>query len=147
MKTLKLTILTLMLALVNASFADEGSSDKRQAVHLDDEERTRVLEEMRTFLSTLQKITQGVVDNDMPAASKAAKTMGQDASGGVSLSLIFKLPFNFKMLAADTHQKFDQIALDADSLADRDHTLEQVAVLMQNCVACHAIYRIELEED
>ena len=94
----------------------------------------------------MQKITQGVATNDMQLVETAAKTMGQDASGGVSLSLIFKLPLSFKLYAADTHQKFDQIALDAGSLADRDHTLEQVSVLMQNCVACHAMYRIEKED-
>ena len=146
MKIIKQTLLLLTFILLPLAHASEENVDKRIAVYLDQDERHIVLAEMRTFLSTLQKITQGVATNDMKLAETAAKTMGQDASGGVSLSLIFKLPLSFKLLAADTHQKFDQIALDAGSLADRDHTLEQVAVLMQNCVSCHAMYRIEKED-
>ncbi len=88
----------------------------------------------------LLKITQGLVNKDMGNVAHVAKTMGQDASGGVSLSLIFKLSLSFKLLAADTHQKFDQIALAAGSLADRDHTLEQVAILMKNCMPCYVSY-------
>lgn len=147
MKQLNLITVAALLTLAGVTIADSDSVDKRQTVHLDDEERHIVLTEMRTFLSTIQQITQGIANEDLNKVSSAAKAMGNDASGGVSLSLIFKLPFDFKLLAADTHQKFDQIALDANSLADRDHALEQVAVLMQNCVACHALYRIELEDD
>lgn len=32
--------------------------------------------------------------------------------------------------------------LDAESLGDRDHTLKQLAQLMQKCVACHASYAL-----
>ena len=137
----------LILVVTGMVHSSEDSADKRSTIYLDDEERTIVLEEMRTFLSTLQKITQGIVADDMAQVSHAAKTMGNDASGGVSLSLIFKLPLSFKLLAADTHQKFDEIAIDADSLADKEHALEQISVLMKNCVACHATYRIDLERD
>ena len=136
-----------MFLTTGAVYSSEDSVDKRSTIYLDDEERAVVLEEMRTFLSTLQQITQGIVANDMAQVSHAAKTMGNNASGGVSLSLIFKLPLSFKLLAADTHQKFDEIAIDASSLADKEHALEQVSVLMKNCVSCHATYRIDLEKE
>ena len=146
MKIIKTTTL-LVLIFLNVAIANTGSVDTRQAVYLDEGERATVLAEMRTFLSTLQLITQGVATDDMGLVEHAAKTMGQDASGGVSLSLIFKLPLSFKIFAADTHQKFDQIALDAGSLGGRDHVLEQVSNLMRNCVSCHSMYRIELEKN
>lgn len=146
MKIIKRTLLLLAVIFLPLAHATQEDPDKRTTVYLDAEERNIVLAEMRTFLSTLQQITQGVATDNMQLVETAAKTMGQDASGGVSLSLIFKLPLSFKLFAADTHQQFDQIALDASSLADRDHTLEQVSVLMQNCVACHAMYRIEKED-
>ena len=47
------------------------------------------------------------------------------------------------MLGFDTHRKFDTLALDAEQLGDPDHSLEQLAELMSNCVACHAAYRID----
>jgi len=48
----------------------------------------------------------------------------------------------FKKLGRDTHLKFDALALDADELGDKEHTLEQLSELMKNCVACHAVYKI-----
>jgi len=38
------------------------------------------------------------------------------------------------------------LALDAEQLGDPEQTLEQLSVLTQNCVACHAAYRIDLEQ-
>ncbi|MBT4122980.1 MAG: cytochrome c [Candidatus Ruthia sp.] len=147
MNKIKTMLLVFIILVSSAVFSDESAADKRATIYLDDEERAIVLEEMRTFLSTIQKITQGIVADDMVQVSHAAKTMGNNASAGVSLSLIFKLPLGFKLLAADTHQKFDEIAIDASSFADREHALEQTSVLMKNCVSCHATYRIDLEED
>jgi hypothetical protein len=145
MKKIIISLLICLLALSTKSFAEDA--DKRQAIYLDQEDRATVLEEMRTFLQTTQQIIQGVSTNDMGLAANAAKTMGQGASNGVSFSLILKLPLSFKLLAADTHSKFDQIAVDAESFSGRDHTLEQVSELMKNCVACHSMYRIELEKE
>ena len=56
--------------------------------------------------------------------------------------LIGKLPLEFKQLGFSVHRDFDQIALDAESLGDRDHTLKQLAVLMQKCVVCHASHAL-----
>ncbi|HID48188.1 MAG TPA: hypothetical protein EYP40_00985, partial [Chromatiales bacterium] len=41
--------------------------------------------------------------------------------------------------------QFDQLALDAEQLGDPAHALAQLSTLMQNCVACHAVYRIEVD--
>jgi len=49
----------------------------------------------------------------------------------------------FKKLGCDTHTKFDALALDAEQLGNTKHTLEQLATLMNNCVACHAAYQIQ----
>ena len=147
MKIQKIATLILMSILTGTALSSETITDHRQAIYLDRQERMVVLEEMRAFLSTLQQITQGVVGNDMNQVSSAARKMGSGASNEVSASLVSKLPLSFKTLAADTHEKFDQIALDASSFAEKDHTLEQVVVLMRNCVVCHEMYRIELEED
>jgi hypothetical protein len=53
-----------------------------------------------------------------------------------------KLPLAFKQLGLETHSGFDALALDAEQLGDPAHTLTQLAGLLQNCVACHAAYRI-----
>jgi len=50
----------------------------------------------------------------------------------------------FKQSGSDTHARFDQLALDAEEFGDGGHVLSQLATLLQNCVSCHAAYRIDI---
>lgn len=119
------------------------ATDGRQALLLAPAERDMVLAEMRAFLASVQAIVQGVQEEDMDAVVKAARHVGAAAQGAVPGSLMKKLPLEFKRLGFTTHRQFDQLALDAEQLGDPGHTLEQLAGLMRNCVACHAAYRID----
>lgn len=119
------------------------ASDGRQALVLTEPERDIVLTEMRTFLQSVQQITSGVSNQDMTVVVNAAKTVGAAAQNSVPGSLVKKLPLEFKKLGFDTHQKFDQLALDAEEFGDPAHSLRQLTELMSNCVACHEIYRID----
>jgi len=119
------------------------ASDGRQALLLEPGERDLVLGEMRAFLASVQAIVQGVQAEDMAAVARAARHVGASAQGDVPGSLMKKLPLEFKQLGFDTHRQFDQLALDAEQLGDPGYTLEQLAGLMRNCVACHAAYRID----
>jgi len=122
-----------------------AASDGRTAIYLEQGERDIVLSEMRTFLLSMQKITEGLNKNDMKQVTAAAHRVGMATSGGVPGSLMGKLPIGFKRLGMDTHRKFDQMALDAKDVGDKELVMEQLAELMQNCVACHEIFRFELE--
>jgi len=122
------------------------SEDGRLAVQLTTDERDLVLNEMRTFLDSVQKITHGVAKNDFSAASKAARIVGRAAQQEIPGSLVGKLPLEFKKLGFDTHSKFTQLALDAEQLADTEHTMNQLSELLNNCVACHATYKFEVAE-
>lgn len=64
------------------------------------------------------------------------------AAQRVPASLSAKLPLAFKTLGLSVHQDFDHIALDAESLADHAHTLDQIGRLLGKCVACHGAYQI-----
>jgi len=66
------------------------------------------------------------------------------AQSAVPGTLIGKLPIEFKKLGFDTHLKFDQLALNAEDFGDNNQVLIQLSNLMQNCVACHAAYRIDI---
>jgi len=120
------------------------STDGRNSIHLNEDERDLVLTEMRAFLSSVQKITQGVAEDDMQLVAEYARQVGKAAQGDVPGTLVGKLPLAFKKLGFDTHSKFDQLAMDADDLGDGTHTLTQLSNLMQNCVACHETYRIDI---
>ena len=151
MKRLCIPILLILLGIIAAGvykFIFQGSviqsADGRQGLLLDAAERDLVLAEMRGFLTSVQRITQGVVEQDFSAITTSARAVGSASQHSVPGTLIAKLPLSFKQLGFDTHARFDRLALDAEQLGDAGQTLSQLSELLQNCVACHATYRIEL---
>jgi hypothetical protein len=118
------------------------SSDKRLSIQLTESERNMLLTEMRQFLVVIQQISSAINKEDMESITKSALTVGMGAQRNVPSTLMAKIPLQFKKLGRDTHLKFDGLAHDAKDLGDPQHSLEQLSELMQNCVACHAIYRI-----
>ncbi|MCK5726713.1 MAG: cytochrome c [Thiotrichaceae bacterium] len=153
MNKILLIIIALLLLVIstgayNYIFLDKmtaSSEDQRTAIHLSATERHAVLLEMRSFLSSLQQITSALPAEDMALIIQSAKHSGMTARGNMPETLGAKLPMAFKKLGHDTHIKFDQLALDADGMGDKNDILEQLSTLMQNCVACHKLYRIEAE--
>ncbi len=146
-----LTILLLVVAFFSYKFIYLGETeplaDGRIAIQLNSSERDLVLAEMRGFVATLQRVIQGIAREELTEAATAARQAGMAAQGGVPVSLVGKLPMAFKKLGLDTHQKFDQLALDAEQMGDTSHTLTQLGELMQNCVSCHASYRIAIDHE
>ena len=139
--------LLLIIAGILYKFMVQGSviasSDNRLSLQLTESERNMVLSEMRQFLVVIQQISSGILNEDMESIAKNAATVGMGAQRNVPSTLMAKVPLQFKQLGRDTHLKFDALALDAKELGDPQHTLEQLSELMQNCVACHAIYQIK----
>ena len=147
-------VVVLLLAVIVAGawkFLVQGStlasSDGRLAIQLADGERNLVLGEMRAFLVSVQQIVAAANREEMAAVAEAAAAVGAAAQQAVPGALMGKLPMEFKKLGFDTHRKFDLLAMDARDLGDPAHTLQQLGELMQNCVACHAAYRIDLERE
>ena len=99
---------------------------------------------MHIFLSSVQKISQGIAKEDMDIVIKAARKVGFTAQQAVPGSLMKKLPLAFKKLGFDTHQKFDALAQDASDLGDPQYALQQLSTLMNNCVGCHSAYQIKV---
>lgn len=132
--------------LIYSGAVVEGS-DGRESIQLTAGERDLVLTEMRTFLASVQMITQGLANDDMPGIAAAARSVGAAAQNTVPGSLVGKLPLTFKKLGFDTHTKFDMLARDSEDLGDREHALSQLATLMNNCVSCHATYRMDVAQD
>lgn len=119
--------------------------DNRVAIQLTKNEKEIVLFEMRVFLESVQQITNGIVNKDMPAVVTAARKSGKEAAVAVPGTLIGKLPIGFKKLGFDTHAKFDGLALDAEQLGDDSHSLSQLNILLENCVACHSTFKFEVD--
>ncbi len=117
-------------------------NDQRTAIVLEEGERELVLAEMRQFLVAVQGITQASQADKMDEVAKHARTVGATAAEAVPGSVMGKLPLEFKQLGRKTHQAFDTIALDAESLGDGAHAMEQLGKLLNNCIACHSSYQI-----
>lgn len=122
------------------------SADGRTAIILTPGERDLVLTEMRAFLTAVQSIVDKANQKDAPGIAKAARAVGMGAAGAVPASLMGKLPLGFKELGMGTHHGFDQLALDVAQMGDAQQILVDLAALMNNCIACHAAYRIEAEQ-
>lgn len=142
-----IAILLIIIAVGAYKFLIRGSTlkstDGRLVLQLEPGERDLVLTEMRGFLVSVQQIVKGASENDMKLVAEYAKKSGRAAQADVPASLMGKLPIEFKQLGFDTHAKFDQLALDATELGDANHVLTQLTTLMNNCVSCHATYRID----
>lgn len=151
MSKISLGVIVLLLVVIAGGiykFMFQGSitesTDGRMAIQLTAGERDLVLAEMRSFLASVQQITKGISEDDMTPVVEYAHKVGKAAQGEVPGTLMGKLPMPFKQLGFDTHTKFDQLALDAEEFGDGDHALSQLSVLMENCVSCHATYRINI---
>ncbi|MEW8027723.1 MAG: hypothetical protein AB2792_20150 [Candidatus Thiodiazotropha sp.] len=119
------------------------ASDGRSTILMPQHERDLVLGEMRGFLQAVQVILAAVNEEDTQGIADAARAVGATQQQAMPGTLVKRLPAGFKMLGFDTHRRFDQLALDAEQLGDSQHSLQQLAELMANCVSCHATYRID----
>lgn len=142
-------LLAIALGLGAWNFIFKGNTlpatDGRLSIALQAGERDLVLGEMRGFLQSVQAILAGIQNKDTKTIIEAARRAGATAQESVPANLMGKLPMEFKKLGFDTHRKFDQLAMDVEQMEDAGIALEQLATLMQNCVACHAAYRIDLD--
>ena len=125
--------------------AQDAQLDKRAALRLSPYERGHLLLEMRQFLAGVHSITHGLSVKDMKSVTAAARSQGMAAAHAVPAALRRKLPLEFRQLGSRTHQAFDDLARDAESLGDPQHSLTQLADILQDCVACHASYRLGAE--
>ncbi|MCB1368762.1 MAG: hypothetical protein KDK00_13415 [Rhodobacteraceae bacterium] len=122
------------------------SSDGRTAVLLAEGERDKVLGEMRVLLETVQAISENLAAGNVEAVPALARAAGMAAAAGESPAMMAKLPLEFKTLGLGTHQAFDDLA---DMAAMDPEPLEVLATMSQtmlNCTACHAGYRLAVED-
>ncbi len=137
-------VLLIIVALFGYKFTVgnvQPSDDGRQAIMLSKDERNAVLLEMRGWLQSSQSIMAAVSEKDFETVIKSAKASGMEAETGVPGSLFRKLPVEMKALGFDTRKKFDDIAADAENFKDSNHIVSKLSMAMNNCVACHTMYR------
>lgn len=149
MKNCKLSwILVAVLSVVVAALGYkftvgnvQPSDDGRQAVMLSKDERNALLLEMRVWLQSSQGILAAASAKDFDAVIKSAQASGMGAEADTPGSLFRKLPVEMKALGFDTRGKFDDIAAEAAKSKDSNQVVTKLSVAMNNCIACHEMYR------
>lgn len=138
-----LCALMLMSSLPLAS----SPSDDRVAISLNQTERAIILHEMRQFLAGMQTMLGALAEEDMPLVAHTARSLGTQMTHEVPPSLKQKLPEPFRKMGFAVHSDFDTLALDAESLEDSKHALNQLSLTVKKCVACHSAYEISIPSD
>jgi hypothetical protein len=133
-------MLTVLFAAV--PIADAEEVDTRTVIQLSPQHRALVLGEMRQFLAGLQQMTHALSRDDMGTVSREARSLGVSMSHHMPAELKQALPLEFRKMGHSVHSSFDQIALDAESLGDGQHTLSQLGDTLSRCVSCHSAYQI-----
>jgi hypothetical protein len=139
----KLAIVILSI-IATASLAQD--IDERTVLALNEMQRHHILTEMRALLLGTQQILQALSEDDMLAVARHARMLGTDMAHTGEKHLQSVLPDDFMQLGKSVHKSFDQIAADAETLKDSKHTLAQLSMTMQSCVACHAAYQIRTSD-
>ena len=68
------------------------------------------------------------------------------SAGGEPITLIAKLPLEFKTMGMGTHRAFDELAMEAEDLGDSGVLLGQLSAILTNCTSCHAGYRFDVSD-
>ncbi len=143
------TLLLLVILAAGFVFVKGGKTharaDGRLAVLLTPAERVRVLGEMRTFLETVQTITEAIAENDMDTITKSASAVGMSLVKTENPAFMAKLPVELKKMGFATHQAFDDIAQAASVTENPTELVADLGNLMLNCTTCHASYRFDVE--
>lgn len=147
--TLGLVALSLAAWAANSwAQADTYAVNKRKTVAVTAVEHAHLLTEMNTFMDTLHGINTALSDKDFAKVAVLAKAMGP--KGGqhdpVGEALHKTLPDDWFALARPTHQKFLAVAQEAQQTNPQvDRVLAQVAATTQQCVACHATFKLSVK--
>lgn len=116
--------------------------DTRESVQVTAEQRQFVMSEMRGFVEGMEEIYQGILENNPHRIAEAAEKSGSHVKSPKALREA--LPKEFLQMGKKTHMLFDAIADSALSDYDRAVAEKQLGQLMNNCVACHSVYRFDL---
>jgi hypothetical protein len=118
------------------------SEDGRTNVILTKDERNLILDEMRAFLVSVQGVSQAITENNMDKVAELAHKAGMAAEENTPGALLQKIPLGMKKLGFGTRGLFDEISENAKTTKDTTLARKQLDALMNNCIACHAIYRL-----
>jgi hypothetical protein len=140
-------VLWAVTAVVAAVFLFKGatapSSDGRTAIYLAPAERDFVLGEMRNMLISVQRITSALTENNRARASEAARAASNHDGHTPPVTLMAKLPMEFKRTGMAMHAGFGDLAAAIDRGDSVPALYGRLSDQLQACVGCHETYRVD----
>jgi hypothetical protein len=132
-------------AASGASASTAADPDGRTVIVLPAQGRHLVLTEMRGMLISVEGYVAASAKGDTAGMRAAAHASGAAAARDMDPAMEQRLPAEFVRLGMSTHAAWDSLAADVSRGAPTDQSLGRLAVIMKNCVACHAQYRIDVQ--
>jgi len=122
--------------------------DVRQAVEFPGQLREHELANMRDHLATLARIQLALSRNDVDDAAKLAENrLGMSSFGLHGAHEVAKyMPKEMQEIGTQMHRAASRFALaatNAGATGDIRPALTALALVTQQCVACHALYRLK----
>lgn len=143
-----LTTLVLSAILLAIPLAQSAEEDGRQVVTLPEQMKSHTLTNMRDHLNTLQEIQSALAKGNYDEAGKMAEQrLGMsslEAHKGNHMAPF--RPDGMNQIGWEMHKAASRFALIAQETAvDRDlpRALGALGEVTQQCVACHAAYRLK----
>lgn len=125
-----------------------ASADGRQLVQFPEAMRLHTIANMREHVSTLQQIVDALSRNEFDRASNLAEQrLGMsslEAHGAPHLAPY--MPASMQDIGTQMHRAASQFAIEAQNASvsgDPRPALAALSKVVQQCVACHAAYRLQ----
>jgi len=141
----------IIIALILTTFGLPTFSfaDSRQLVELPEMMRDHMLENMRDHLLALTEIQQYLALEEYEKASTVAENrLGMSSLGGHGASHMARfMPTAMQQIGTQMHKaasRFATIVQEGGLEGSTPKIAEGLAVVMQQCVACHSSYRVYL---
>ncbi|MGD2119720.1 MAG: hypothetical protein PVG66_15285 [Chromatiales bacterium] len=122
--------------------AEDSNPDKRTRLGLDAVEKQSFLAEMRQMLASIQGIIAGIGADDRQLIIDAARYSGNRMARATPDSIKQKTPQAFKEIGGPTHMMFEEMVIRAET-DDLETLTTFTAEIMQQCLACHAMFRVD----
>jgi DNA-binding transcriptional MerR regulator len=148
MKSTSLLIATaIMLFAQSVTASDEHAGDSRQLVEFPPQMRQHMLGNMRNHLMAISEIQQALSEGNFDKAADTAETrlgMSSLAAHGAEHMAAF-MPEKMQTIGSEMHRSASRFAVIAQESAvegNFKNALAGLAKITQNCVACHAAFRV-----
>ena len=122
--------------------ADDANKDKRISLSLTASEKAVFLSEMRQMLASIQGIITGIGEGDRQLIITSARYSGNRMARETPDSIKQKTPQSFKDIGGPTHMMFEELVVRTET-DDMDMLALLTGKLMQQCLACHAMFKAD----